>query len=280
MLTWDSDVWGKLTGPYSSADNLSVLLQQLMRHYSQELFDEIFEEYLYHQNTIYTATYAALPFLAQIACSTSDAEVRKELFVNCGIIEASRDGHDEEPFPEAWAELAEDVGSYVCTELYREYVEAIGKLKALTKEVFTYTAHHSVDESEKRFILVADAAYRGSYMLADMLMTFINGDEYVAVCPACENDVYIWPHVDHSVEIEILQAYEQDPVFHTDQESYVIVPVTSFEDVEIRTLAELAEAIGEQTLTRHLYYLAGETLCPSCREKISVWPSLLSTFSK
>lgn len=280
MLTWNSDVWGKLTGPYSSAENLSVSLQQLMQHYSQEIFDEIFQEYLYHQNTIYTATYAAMPFLAQIACSTSDAEVRKELFVSCGIIEASGDGHDEEPFPEAWAELAEDVGRSVCTELYREYVEAIGKLKELTEEVFNYTARHSIDETEKRFILTADAAYRGSYMLADMLMTFSNSDEYVAVCPACENDVFIWPHEDHSLEIEILQAFEQDPVFHTDQESHVIVPVTSFADEEIRTLAERAEAIGEQTLVRHLYYLAGETSCPSCREKISVWPSLLSTFSR
>jgi len=280
LLKWNSDVWGKLSGPYSSAENLSLLLQQLMRQYSQELFDEIFQEYLYHQNTIYTATYAAMPFLAQLACSTTDPEVRKELFVNCGIIEASRDGHDEEPFPASWSELAEDVGSSVCAELYREYVEAIGKLKALTKEVFTYTASHAIDESEKRYILIADAAYRGSYVVADMLMTFTSGDEYVAVCPACENDVFIWPHEDHSTGIEILQAYEEDPVFHTDQESHVIIPVTSFVDEEIRTLAECAEAIGEQALLRHLYYLAGETLCPSCREKISIWPSLLSSFSR
>ena len=86
MLKWNSDVWGKLTGPYSSADNVPVLLQQLMQEYSQEIFDELFQEYLFHQNTIYTATYAAMPFLAQLACSISDAEVRKELFINCGII--------------------------------------------------------------------------------------------------------------------------------------------------------------------------------------------------
>jgi len=278
MLKWDSDIWGKLTGPYSSADNVPVLLQQLMQQYSQEIFDELFQEHLYHQNTIYTATYAAMPFLAQIACSTSDPEVRKELFINCGIIEASRNELDEEPFPESWAELVEEAGSSVCTELYREYLEAIGKLKTLTKEVFSYAADASIDETEKRYILVADAAYRGSHSVANMLMTFMNGDEYVAVCPACTEDVFIWPHEDNSAEI--LQAFEHDPVFHTDQESHVIVPVTSFANEEVRTLAERAEAIGEQTLVRHLYYLAGETLCPSCREKISVWPSLLSTFSK
>ncbi|WP_103109265.1 hypothetical protein [Brevibacillus reuszeri] len=277
MLKWDSDIWGKLTGPYSSAENVPVLLQQLMRQYSQEIFDDLFQEHLFHQNTIYTATYAAMPFLAQIACSTSDAEVRKELFINCGVIEASRDERDGDPFPESWAELVEEAGSSVCTELYREYLEAIGKLKTLTKEVFSYAADASIDEMEKRYILVADAAYRGSHSVANMLMTFMNGDEYVAVCPACAEDVFIWPHEDNSAEI--LQAFEDDPVFHTDQEAHVIVPVTSFEDEEVRALAERAEAIGEQTLVRHLHYLAGETVCPSCREKISVWPSLLSSFT-
>lgn len=179
-----------------------------------------------------------------------------------GIIEASRDVRDEGPFPASWAELAEDVGSSVCTELYREYVEAIGKLKELTKEVFTYAAQQSIDEIERRYILVADAAYRGSYIPANMLMTFSEGDEYVAVCPACEEDVYIWPNEDHA---GILQAYEHDPVFHAGQEPQVIVPVTSFADEEVRTLAERAAAIGEQTLAKHLHYLAGETLCPSCR---------------
>jgi len=276
MLKWNSDVWGKLTGPYSSADNVPVLLQQLVQEYSQDVFDELFQEYLFHQNTIYTATYAAMPFLAQLACSTSDAEVRKELYINCGIIEASRDGRDEAPFPASWAELAEDVGSSVCTELYREYVEAISKLRALTEEVFAYTTQHPIDEIEKRYILVADAAYRGSYIPANMLMTFSNGDEYVVVCPACEEDVFLWPNED---DAGILQAYEHDPVFHTGQESHLIVPAASFADEEVRALAERAAAIGEHTLAGHLHYLAGETLCPSCREKISVWSSLLSTFT-
>lgn len=274
LLKWNSDVWGKLTGAYGFADNAPVLLQQLVQEYSQEIFDELFQEYLFHQNTIYTATYAAMPYLAQLACSTSDAEVRKELYINCGIIEVSRGERDEAPFPASWAELAEDVGSSVCSEIYGDYVEAIGKLRALTEEVLAYTAQQSIDDTEKRYILVADAAYRGSYLPANMLMTFSEGDDYVAVCPACEQDVFIWPNEDCA---GILQAYERDPVFHTGQEPHVIVPVTSFVDEEIRTLAERAASIGEQTLAGHLPYLAGETLCPSCREKISVWPSLLST---
>ncbi|MGI2294206.1 hypothetical protein [Paenibacillus sp. GXUN7292] len=276
MLNWNNDVWGKLTGPYGPADNVPVLLQQLAKEYSQEVFDELFQEYLFHQNTIYTATFAAMPFLAQLACSTTDEEVRKELYINCGIIEASRDERDEAPFPASWATLADDAGSALCTDLYREYVDAIGKLRALTKEVFAYAAQQSIDEIEKRYMLIADAAYRGSYIPANMLMTFSNGDEYVAVCPACEEDVYIWPKEDQE---GILQAYEDDPVFNSDQEPQKINPAASFADEEVQALAERAASIGDRTLAEQLHYLAGDTLCPSCSENISVWPSLLSTFS-
>ncbi|WP_042198089.1 hypothetical protein [Paenibacillus camerounensis] len=277
MLQLNSEVWVKLTGPYGSAENVPVLLEQLIRQYSQEVFDELFQEHLFHQNTIYTATYAAMPFLAQIACSTSDFEVRKELFINCGIIEASREERDKATLPESLAELAEDVGSSICDELFREYIEAIEYLKVFTQEVFSYTADYSTDETEKRYILAADAAYRGSHILANMLMTFINGDEYVAVCPACEEDLFIWPNGESPVEI--LQVYRHDPVFHTGQEAYTIVPAESFADEEVQILAEQSEALGEQILVSHLPYLAGETLCPGCRGRISLWPSLLSTFT-
>lgn len=99
MLTWDSDVWGKLSGPYGSAENVPKLLQRLEQEYSQEVFDELFQEFLFHQNSIYTATYAVMPFLAQLACSVTDIEVRTNLFIHCGIIEASRDEQHQDPFP-------------------------------------------------------------------------------------------------------------------------------------------------------------------------------------
>jgi Zn ribbon nucleic-acid-binding protein len=109
-----------------------------------------------------------------------------------------------------------------------------------------------------------------------MLMTFTEGDEYVAVCPACENEVYIWPDEDHAVP---LRAYEDDPVFHTGQEAVVIQPASSLADEAAQALAERAGRIGEQKLTAHLPYLAGKTVCPACRENLSVWPALLGTFT-
>ncbi|WP_342553880.1 hypothetical protein [Paenibacillus sp. FSL R7-0652] len=276
MLSLDNDLWAELSGPYGSAKNVPGLLQQLEQAFSQEVFDTLFQEYLFHQNSIYTAAYAVMPFLAKLAGETSDAAVRKELFIHCGIIEASRNEEHQVPYPPSWIELAEAVGSTLCTQMYGDYVNAINLFRSLTEEVLHDAAESSTDDTEKRYILIADAAFRESYIVANMLMTFTEGDEYVAVCTACENEVYIWPDEDHTVP---LRAYEDDPVFHTDQEAVVIQPASSLADEAAQALAERAGRIGEQKLTAHLPYLAGKTVCPACRENLSVWPALLGTFT-
>ncbi|MFB7155670.1 hypothetical protein [Lysinibacillus sp. NPDC056232] len=55
---------------------MPALLQRLKQAYNQETVDALFEDYLFHQNTIYTVTYAAVPYLMQIACSTNYPEVQ------------------------------------------------------------------------------------------------------------------------------------------------------------------------------------------------------------
>ncbi|MBU5355111.1 hypothetical protein KQI74_22765 [Paenibacillus barcinonensis] len=277
MLTWDSDVWGKLSGPYGSAENVPKLLQQLEQEYSQEVFDELFQEFLFHQNSIYTATYAVMPFLAQLASSVTDIEVRTNLFIHCGIIEASRDEQHQDPFPESWEELADVVGSASCTRMYNDYMKAIDQIKSLTDEVLDYAAQSSADDIEKRYLLIADAAFHQSCNVANMLLTFIEGEEYVTVCPACGEDVYIWPQEDKTAP---LQAYEHDPVFNPEQQPYAITPASSLEDdPETKALAEQTSRIGDQTLAAHLPYLAGTTTCPACREAFPIWSALLDTFT-
>ena len=80
--------------------------------------------------------------------------VRKELFINCGIIEASRDERHQMPYPPSWTELADVVGSTVCTQMYTDYVEAIDQLRSLTEQVLTDVAELSTDDTEKRYVLV------------------------------------------------------------------------------------------------------------------------------
>lgn len=274
LLEWTSDTWGKLMGPYGSGENVPTLLEQLMQEYNQETADELFQEYLFHQNTIYTVTYAAVPYLAKIACSTKVPEVQRDLFITCGIIEASRDKNDSTTYPMAWAELAKDVGASICEDIYSGYIEAIRDVALLGEEVRIHAAHAPVDDVEKRYILAADAAFRGSYKVANMLMTFVSGDEYIAVCPECRQDVYLWPNE----EGECIQAFAQDPVFEEEQEVHIVIPVSNFSDADQAVLADQVTTIGEHGLARDLPYLAGETNCPSCGVNMPIWLAMLSIF--
>lgn len=274
MLDGKSEIWGKLTGPYGTAEHVPVLLQQLDQAFSQEAFDELFQEYLYHQNTIYTATYAAMPFLAEWACSTSEALVRRELFIHGGIIEAGRDERDAELFPASWSQLAEEIGHAACTELYSGYIAAVDRFGSLAEQVLAEAAGPAADDAEKRYLLIADAAYRGSVAVANMLLTFHGGDEYVGECPACGSEIYLWP----DEATGGLQAYEQDPVFHPDQEPQAVYPISAFTEAETKALAERVAMVSEPILADHLPFLAGHTHCPACRESLPVWPSLLGTF--
>lgn len=277
MLQWDSEIWGMLRGLYGSAAGAPIILRQLMEEYSQERMDELFYNYLFHQSTIYTASYAAVPYLAQLACTTSDPEARKELYINCGVLEASREEREASPYPASWAELEDTGGSSVCRKLYREYMDALSRLKELTASVFAYTAEHTTDLSETRYLLAADAAYRGETPLANMLMTYITGDEYLPECPNCGEEIIVWPGNDPASGV--LVVYESDPVWNRNQEPHPIIPADRLETEELRILDERAKAAGEQTLVRQLPYLAGTTDCLSCGKTIGLWSGLLRPFS-
>ncbi|MFF2176198.1 hypothetical protein ACFVT8_07045 [Lysinibacillus sp. NPDC058147] len=259
MLELTSAVWANLTGPYGSGENVPALLQRLKQAYDKETVDALFENYLFHQNTIYTVTYAAVPYLMQIAWSTNFPEVQHHLFIICGIIEASR---GDSGIPTDLKMLDEHIGA----DIYNCYIKAIRKMALLGKDVRTYATTLD-DNVEKRYILAADATYRGAYRLANMLMMFVTGEEYIAICPHCKEDVYLWEGA--------TKAFVQDPVFDKEQEAHKVVPASKFSDMEQMVLAEQAAVIGEHELVHDLPYLAGEVNCPSCSVNIQIWSALL-----
>jgi hypothetical protein len=107
-----------------------------------------------------------------------------------------------------------------------------------------------------------------------MLLNFTAGDEYVAVCGACEQEAYLWP----SEEDGRLQAFSEDPVFEPLQTAHEITPANLFVEEAHKILYERAEQLGDSTFLNQLPFLAGEMNCPSCGASVQVWPGLLSSF--
>jgi hypothetical protein len=274
LLQLTSVLWGNLTGPYGSGEQVPELLERLMLDFKKEVFDELFQEYLYHQNTIYTVTYAAVPYLVKLALASKNMEVRHEIYVTCGIIESCHEKASSEPYPSDLRTLAAEAGNEVCAEIYQSYLKAITELASLVPEISAYAKQEISNDTDKRYVLIADAAYRESRNVANMLLNFTAGDEYVAVCGACEQEAYLWP----SEEDGHIQAFAEDPVFEPLQTAHEITPADLFVEEEHKLLAERAEQLGDSSFLNQLPYLAGEMKCPSCGASMQVWPGLLSSF--
>ncbi|MNI40962.1 hypothetical protein D3C73_952000 [compost metagenome] len=49
MLDLASLVWGKMDGPFGSAENVPQLIKQLQKQYEEAVKDELYWEQLFHQ---------------------------------------------------------------------------------------------------------------------------------------------------------------------------------------------------------------------------------------
>lgn len=271
MLDLTSPVWGKLQGPYGFSDRVPALIQHIQLDYFSEEKEELYWELLYHQNTIYPCTYAAVPYLVEIALKTESPDILLEIFITCGIFEASSENAPHMDVPSEFLRDQTQLEPETLREICLEYRSAILSLTEQTELIF-----HQVSigeyEADKRYILAADAAFRGDKDIANMLLTFSEGDEYVTVCPTCEQTLYIWP----DEEEEVLYGYEEDPVFHDKGKRLSIIakrPDMS-NDSGLQGLYQRALAIGDRKLLAHLPYLAGELNCCSCGTPIQVWKGL------
>ncbi|TQK63784.1 hypothetical protein FB479_103654 [Brevibacillus sp. AG162] len=271
MLDLASPVWGKLQGPYGYSDSVPTLIQHIQHDYFSEEKEELYWELLYHQNTIYPCTYAAVPYLVEIALKTGSPDILLDIFITCGIFEANS---EKELHMEVPSEFLRDHTSLLdqetIREIYREYRRAILSLTEQTESIL-HLVRMEEHDTDKRYILAADAAFRGNKEIANMLLTFSEGDEYVTVCPTCDHSIYLWPD-----EEEILFAYEDDPVSHGTAKRFSIIakrPDLS-NDSGLQRLYQRALEIGDKKLLAHLPYLAGELNCCSCDSPIQVWPGL------
>jgi len=66
----DDDIWSRLYGPYG-IENVQSILKTLHISWDDSLAKDLFWEKLHHQDTLYPVTYASLPWLWEMTCSSS-----------------------------------------------------------------------------------------------------------------------------------------------------------------------------------------------------------------
>jgi len=77
----EDEIWSRLYGPYGNR-SVNVQLKNLFREWDISVAKELFWEELHHQDDVYPATYASLPWLVALSPSTDEAFEETYLFLS------------------------------------------------------------------------------------------------------------------------------------------------------------------------------------------------------
>ena len=153
MLPLESPRWNELRDAYGLAKNIPALLRAAAdkpksSNYKDEPWFSLWSA-LAHQNSVYAASYAAVPHLVAIA-ESKDPSQRLDCITLAGFIEKDREGTDAAAVPD---DLRDDYFASVA----RNAVLAHGQMM------------HATNASDLQALFTVFAACRGFHVLAEKL---------------------------------------------------------------------------------------------------------------
>jgi len=248
MLPLKSQRWKDLDHAYGDATDLPELLHRLASGYD-DVLDDVFGA-VCHQGSVYSASFAAVPHLLQVALHASDPEWRAQVLILIGSIKASTDYRTATPVPE-------DIQGWYSASLPAALLSA------------TATLRESLDETTGVYLLQAAAALSGLSTLGRVLSGLAD-QEFAPVCPACRHELYVWPGVPGLV------TATEDPVFNPNTKRTHVTPLLpdSPHSATFAALTRLASGPSLHEVRPLLPHLFGSTTCPACEHSFHLLDAL------
>lgn len=233
----DAVGWSNLSHAYGKADDVPMMLRSLERARSGIDRDLAWEELwssLCHQGTIYSASYAALPFVVDLALERPSSE-RLLFWIFVATI------------------AVEGVTRDIPPGLADAYHAALTRARASVEA----TDWSRLDADERPWLLSALAKLQGERAVARAVEGLIDGDIALA-CPACDGDVFV------SVAQAPFVASNVDP--EGGFRSQDLTRLTPLPDPRIDALLMFAD----EPLAPRLLGLASTVRCPTCAEAFAL----------
>ncbi|MEU9450942.1 hypothetical protein [Streptomyces sp. NPDC048277] len=246
--------WSRLKHAYGSASDLPRLFDEVG---DPELADGAWEELwvsLYHQGSVYTASFAALPVLAEIATGRKRGGRRQALELAGRIVVEEQQLHEP---------------GYV----QERYPALINELQQLTQKQVEARPFEGDED---------DFLYRLEHLLAfegvPVWRRSLRRDEYPVVCPSCAM----------SLEVDLASTLRgtrrRDPNARLrvlGRQEPVLTGVRPAAPADLPPLPSrlhfLALRAGQPVVADHLTHLFGRTTCPDCASEFSV-PDEIAAF--
>jgi hypothetical protein len=233
--------WTQLRHAYGSAEDLPDLLREMSPDPSAPVWNELWS-CLCHQDTVYSASFAALPVLLEVARRWLPRE-RVMILGLAGAILAS-----------------DDVMGGSRDELLKSYEWTIPSFEHLAQETIS-----TPESSASDFIYAAQAilVFRNEMFWGRQLEDLVSGN-FKGICPACGTDLYlvVGEYGFFSTAQERADRPKgQVPITPADPENLASVS---------RWLYEQSLRSGQPAVAEWVRHLFGTTACPSCGHAMSV----------
>lgn len=231
----DRPDWSNLKHTYGTADDIPDLLEQMSPDPSAKIWGDLWER-LYHQDTVYSASFAVIPYMLEAALQWPPTG-RLQPICFAGAIVAAKDV----------------VGTR------DEYMDGLsGTIQDLLDLTVETLTGPGLTRTDRIYLLSAALAFKG-YKSWALRMEGLTNRELPGVCPHCQTDLNI--------------VIGEDGFFVTGggrskNSTTSRSPIAPAVPAKLRYwggwLQERAMEAGDPELADWVCYMLGSTACPSC----------------
>lgn len=116
LIPLSDPIWSRLYGPYG-VQGVHSTLDQLAQAWSTKLSDTLYWEMLFHQDTLYPVTYAALPWLWQMTRQRQPADTDALVFFSRVLLCASDSASPQGQYPGLSLEVGDHAKPWLPAEI-------------------------------------------------------------------------------------------------------------------------------------------------------------------
>ncbi|MET7533353.1 hypothetical protein [Streptomyces goshikiensis] len=245
--------WSRLTHAYGSAEDIPALLERIASDPASEHWNDLWSA-LCHQGTVYSASFAALPWLVGVA-STGNREQAVDALNLAGAIMAGAD----QP--------------HGAGDVRAKHSADVATLLSLANE----HRRTAADRSEYAYLLEDVLSFEGVAGWSQDLAWGLTNEEYEISCPGCAAGLFVVLGERGFFSTSGDYALSDDDV-----ETKPLRPANPVGLTGIgRRLHDVALADGQEEVANMLTYVFGDATCPDCEAQFSVaaqiradWPAI------
>jgi hypothetical protein len=240
-----TDDWSQLSHAYGSAGDIPALLDRIAREPRPELWSDLWSA-LCHQGSVYSASFAALPWLAGVAGSDNREQAVNALVLAGAIMAGAEQPHG-----------AGDVRAQHAAE-----VESL--LAAVNQQL-----RMASDRTDYIYLLEAMLGFEGVVGWSEDLAWGLGNEEYEVDCPGCQTGLFIVLGERGFFSTSEDYALSDDGV-----ETRPLLPANPANPANLdgmgRRLHGIALSDGQHEVAHALTYVFGHATCPDCETDFSV----------